>query len=582
MGTLLIVLCILIMAGALAGAVLFCFLWWNERTQRMAYESERGTFAEKSQRDISTLTSQVQTLKAERDRLIKWEGVARADEKARQIIAEAQRAKAAAASEAARLVSEAEQRARAMTIQAAQEAGSQKADAKERAEKLEEEAERLLQVAKVKSAEIVKEAEKRAEKIAGDAYEAVRNAQEFERTARAMKNIIEGYGDEYLVPSESLLDDLAADFGHKEAGQKLTLARAHTKSLIKNEMAAQCDYAEANRREGAERFVIDAFNGKVDSILSRVRHDNAGKLEQEIKDAFTLVNFGGKPFRNARITEEYLAARLEELRWGATAQHLRVQEQEEQRRIREQLREEQKAQREIERALREAAEEEELIRNAMAKAEAQMAKASAEQRAKFEAQLQEYAERLKAAEEKNQRALSMAQQTKRGHVYIISNVGSLGEDVYKIGLTRRMDPMDRIWELGDASVPFDFDVHAMIPAEDAPALEQKLHKHFLINQVNKVNHRKEFFRAKLADIRSELESLGMKASWTMVAEAKEYRESLAIEKTISSDPVARQQWIERQLQLDPVQMDVADDNIEAIQVSLGAGTGVEAQPRNEE
>jgi len=140
----------------------------------------------------------------------------------------------------------------------------------------------------------------------------------------------------------------------------------------------------------------------------------------------------------------------------------------------------------------------------------------------------------------------MAQQTRRGHVYIISNIGSFGEDVYKIGLTRRLDPLDRVRELGDSSVPFDFDVHAMIFAEDAPAVETQLHRHFVISQLNKVNHRKEFFKVSLTEIRDELTSLGLSASWTMTAAAKEYRESLAIEHAIADDPQAREAWLKRQ------------------------------------
>jgi hypothetical protein len=145
--------------------------------------------------------------------------------------------------------------------------------------------------------------------------------------------------------------------------------------------------------------------------------------------------------------------------------------------------------------------------------------------------------------------LSMAQQTKRGHVYVISNIGSFGENVYKIGMTRRRDPLDRVRELGDSSVPFDFDVHAMITSDDAPTLEKQLHKHFVLNQVNKVNHRKEFFRATIAEIREELEKLGLQAQWTLVAEATEYRETLAIEKLISSSAEKREAWINRQLLL---------------------------------
>ena len=119
-------------------------------------------------------------------------------------------------------------------------------------------------------------------------------------------------------------------------------------------------------------------------------------------------------------------------------------------------------------------------------------RATEAERAKLEQKLLELSDRLRTAEEKNQRALSMAQQTKSGHVYIISNIGSFGEFIFKIGLTRRWDPFDRILELGGASVPFGFDVHAMILSDDAPALEHKLHEHFLLMQVNKVTIERSF------------------------------------------------------------------------------------------
>lgn len=153
----------------------------------------------------------------------------------------------------------------------------------------------------------------------------------------------------------------------------------------------------------------------------------------------------------------------------------------------------------------------------------------------------------------------MAQQTKTGHVYVISNVGSFGEDVFKIGLTRRLEPADRIRELGDASVPFEFDVHAMILSDDAPALERALHRHFLASQVNKVNPRKEFFRVPLSFVREEIEKLGISASWTMTAQAAEYRESLAIEKAIRENPASYQAWVNKQLVIDPVVFDEVED-----------------------
>lgn len=398
---------------------------------------------------------------------------------------------------------------------------------------------------------LIQDAVGKADVIAGDAKKIASEADIYQQTVIAMKNILDGYGDEYLMPIVGLLDDLAEEFGYTDAGKNLKLARKSTKVLIKEGKAAQCDYAESNRRLGAQGFVIDAFNGKVDSILAKVKHDNAGKLSQAIFDAFIQVNFGGRAFRNARITSEYRDARLEELKWASIAHVLRVQEREEQRQIREQIREEEKARREFEKAIKEADKEEKLLKKAMEKAQKMAAEASAETRAEYEAQLAELETKLHEAEEKNQRAVSMAQITKRGHVYIISNVGSFGDNVYKIGLTRRLEPLDRVKELGDSSVPFTFDVHAMIMSDDAPALEKQLHKHFIMSQINKVNHRKEFFRVSLSDIRSELEAIGVETKWTMVSEAADYRETLAIEKLISEDPATREAWESRQLKLDP-------------------------------
>jgi DNA repair exonuclease SbcCD ATPase subunit len=329
-----------------------------------------------------------------------------------------------------------------------------------------------------------------------------------ENTAAAMKNIIVGYGDRYVVPTHSALDDLAEHFGFAEAGQRLKLSRERVRDMIKKGAAATCDYAEINRRATAIEFVLDAFNGKVDTILADVRDDNYGTLTQKIKDAFSVVNHNGAAFRNARINPEYLEARLDELRWAVAASELKEKEKEEQRALRERIREEERAQREYERAMKEAEKEEEMLRKAMEKVRKEVEKATDDQKIKYEHQLAELGDKLRAAEEKNQRALSMAQQTKAGHVYVISNIGSFGEHVYKIGLTRRLDPHERVRELGDASVPFDFDVHTMIRSDDAPALERELHKRFVRNQVNKVNARKEFFRVTLHDIRTEVERMG--------------------------------------------------------------------------
>jgi hypothetical protein len=122
----------------------------------------------------------------------------------------------------------------------------------------------------------------------------------------------------------------------------------------------------------------------------------------------------------------------------------------------------------------------------------------------------------------------LAELTKAGYVYVISNIGSFGENVFKIGMTRRLEPMDRVRELGDASVPFAFDVHAMVYDEDAPALESELHRHFADRSVNLVNMRKEFFNVGIDEIEAFAKERKLKMAVTRLAEAREFRETLAI------------------------------------------------------
>lgn len=502
-------------------------------------------FAEKKNKDQESAYSELSDKYA---RLAKYEEILDIEEKAKEIIEEANESAMHLIQKAQREVDKANEEAQCITQVANEEA-----------EKLKKQSEILYTSARTEADKIIEEANREAEEIAGEAMKARGNQKELEKTVKAMKNIVEGYGDQYLVPAYSLLDDLAEEFGHTEAGVKLKDAREHTRKLIKQQKAAKCDYVETIRRTTAVNFVLDAFNGKVDSILSKVKKDNYGTLEQKIKDASQLVNMNGKAFRDAMITKEYQNARIDELKWAVIAQELKWKEQEEQRMIREQIREEEKARREYERAIREAQKEEETLKRLIEKAQKEIGLATEEQKATFEEKLRDLEERLRVAEEKNERALSMAQQTKAGNVYIISNVGSFGENVYKIGMTRRLEPLDRIRELGDASVPFEFDVHSMIYSEDAPALERELHKKFLRLQINKVNPRKEFFRVTLFEIKNEIDNMNIQAKWTLTAEARQYRESLAIEQAISGDKQKQEEWEKYQLEQDPVSIELEEE-----------------------
>jgi hypothetical protein len=490
-------------------------------------------------------------------------------EKLRDAETEAQRQLAEALKEATSLRAEAQ----SLLEQARNAAVNERSLAIQRAKEIRAQADALLNQATRDAGRIMADAEKRAEKIGGDAYIALRDKQTLEQALQALWNVTEGYGDRYVVPSHSLVDDLAVDFGYTEAGQALRSAREQSRRMVDQKQASSCNYEEADRRDRANRFVVDAFNGRVDAILSRTKHDNYGTLEQEIRDAFSLVNLNGLAFRDARILPAYLDARLAELKWAVVVHELARKQREEQRYMKERLRDEEKAREEYEEKMRQAAKEEELKRRAVEEAEKKFAGATAEQKARYEQELQKLRQDLADA---TQRALTIAQQTKKGHVYIISNIGSFGEGVYKIGQTRRPDPQERFYELSGASVPFKFDVHALIESENAPALEHKIHKRFLAMQVNKINARKEFFRVNLTDIHQEIEKLKQGEDftikkWTDKAVATEYKESLDIE----NDPQKKEKWLTRQKGL-------ADRQLKMDTLRFSVPQAIEANEDNQE
>jgi len=512
---------------------------------RQHYEAE----ARKSQDEANALVSKTIN---DFEPLRKYEGLRDAEADAQRQLADAIKAATGLRDDA-----------QALLEQSRNAAADERSRAIQMAKDNHEQAKALLTQATRDAGRILGDAQKHAEQIAGDAYNALRDKQLLEQAATAMRNVIQGYGDRYMIPTRSLLDELAIEFGYTSAGEALKLAREQSSRMVERGEAAACDYVEASRRETAIQFVIVAFNGRVDAILSRSRHDNYGTLEQEVKDAFSLVNLNGSAFRNARILPTYLDARLAELKWAVVVHELALKQREEQRYIKEKIRDEEKAKKEYEQKMREAAKEEELKRAAVEEAERKFAQANAVEKAQMEQELQKLRQELVDA---STRKLTIAQQTKKGHVYILSNIGSFGDGVYKIGQTRRPDPQERVDELGDASVPFEFDVHALVESENAPALEHKLHKIFLAMQVNKINSRKEFFRVGLADIHIEVEKLKKGEDftiklWTDKAAATEYKESMAIE----NDPQAKEKWLirqkalsDRQLKLDAMRIPALD------------------------
>lgn len=271
------------------------------------------------------------------------------------------------------------------------------------------------------------------------------------------------------------------------------------------------------------RLTARAFNNECDSAISNVSWNNAERMEQRVDKAFNAINKLNES--NAiEISPEYLQLKVEELRLTQEYKEKKQQEKVEQAEIRQQMREEAKLEQEMEKALK----DEERYQKLLDKAKIEAEKSTGAKLEKLKEKMAALGVELEEAHAKSERAKSMAQQTKAGHIYVISNIGSLGEGVYKVGMTRRLEPLDRVKELGDASVPFLFDIHAMIYSNDAPNMEKALHKSFDIKRVNLVNNRKEFFSVELEDIEKEVKKISSEAEFTLTAEAREYRESNAI------------------------------------------------------
>jgi hypothetical protein len=309
---------------------------------------------------------------------------------------------------------------------------------------------------------------------------------------------------------------------------------------------------ERDQIEKLRSLVVRAFNGECDSAVSKVRYNNFEQMKNRVDKAFATINRLGAP-QSCELSEWFLLLKIEELQ--LTCEHaMKVQqEKEEQREVKEQMRQEMIAARERERATQEAHDEERRRQIEVEQARRQLEAARAEQKsAKQQEALRrkvaELEERLAEAKVARERAISLAQQTRSGHVYVISNIGSFGEHIYKIGMTRRLDPMDRVWELSDASVPFDFDVHAIISSDDAPALESELHSRFAHRRLNLVNHRKEFFHVSIQEIAEVVRERCGDILLTEVAEAEEFIQSEARRRAEGKPLLSQRQMVSQTLQ----------------------------------
>ncbi|WP_157665300.1 DUF4041 domain-containing protein [Cyanobium sp. NIES-981] len=287
------------------------------------------------------------------------------------------------------------------------------------------------------------------------------------------------------------------------------------------------------------QLMLRAFNGECDSFIARVTYRNVESMSKRIRSSFDQINKLTATW-SCQLSTSFLDNRLDELSLVYEYSELEQKIKEEQALIRQQEREEEKARREAEKRERDAALKEESVERAVREKQKEMDAAAESEKEALRQQIEALERQLEAAQEERKRAKSLAEQTKAGYVYILSNIGSFGPDIYKIGMTRREDPDDRRRELGDASVPFPFDYHAYIWTDDAPSLEHALHQYFRERRLNLENQRKEFFRISIEEIKDEVEqlktSLGITADirWTLLAEAKEYRLSEAKRKHLEA------------------------------------------------
>lgn len=259
----------------------------------------------------------------------------------------------------------------------------------------------------------------------------------------------------------------------------------------------------------------DYIQLNIANIVKDMKYSDWETIKMKVSTLISNIDHLLMSYTDTHFDDDYLKSVYNYIE----AKYLVVQKQEEER-------EEREAQREYERAIKKALKDEEKAQEALEQKKREMAETQTQEKIqKLQEQIQGLEKALVEARELRERAMSMAQQTKIGYVYVISNIGSFGKDVYKIGMTRRLDPMERVLELSNASVPFPFDVHTFIYSEDAPALEADLHRRFDAKKVNSINYRKEYFHVTLDEIKAALKEKGVDAQFVDEPDAFQYRES---------------------------------------------------------
>ena len=337
--------------------------------------------------------------------------------------------------------------------------------------------------------------------------------------------------EELLVQEFGLYQPKYAFTQAEDYKNTLALLRQRQKDLIKNNLAVTGNTGwtvNGNAAQGKkmvqdmQKLLLRAFNSECDGIVDKVKYNNFEASLKRISSSRDSISKLGK-MMGIEITPNYYQSKVEELTLALEYQQKKQEEKEAQKEARARMREEAKLQREIEEARRKAEKEQNHYQNALQRLQKQLATASDVDKQAIEEKIQEVESQLTQIDAALKDIDYREANQKAGYVYVISNVGSFGKDVYKIGMTRRLDPTERVDELGDASVPFNFDIHAMIFSENAPALEAALHRAFEDRKVNMVNPRREFFRVTLDEIKEVVrKNYDKTAEFIDVPEAEQY------------------------------------------------------------
>lgn len=328
------------------------------------------------------------------------------------------------------------------------------------------------------------------------------------------------------------------EFAHSEEyKEKLDSIRAKQKQMIKEKTAAVCDTnwtVSGSKAKGVTlanemiKLFLRSFNNECDAAIQAVRFSNFDRCYERIEKAFTTINNLGKT-NTVHIAQQYKKLKLEELVLAYEYQRKKQEEKEAAAELRAQQREDAKAAKELAEARKKTEKDRLHFQQALDAIQARLEESPDDPALK--AKREELLDSLDGIAAKLEDIDYRQTNQRAGYVYIISNIGSFGEGVYKIGMTRRLDPMERVYELGDASVPFRFDVHAMIFSNDAPKLEAALHNAFADKRVNAVNPRREYFRVSLDEIKAVVRKNHDKTvEFIDTPDAQQYRETCKMAK----------------------------------------------------